>query len=68
MLSAQVRRRLPQVFVTRSTELTREWYEYERCSTTAIDAYLSPLLARYLGRLEAARQAGVRQCCRKHLC
>ena len=32
--------------------------EYERCSTTAIDAYLSPLLGRYLGRLgEAAAEA-----------
>jgi N-methylhydantoinase A len=28
--------------------------EYERCSTTVIDAYLSPLLGRYLGRLAEA--------------
>ena len=31
--------------------------EYERCSTTAIDAYLSPLLGRYLGRLGEAAAA-----------
>ncbi len=36
--------------------------EYERCSTTAIDAYLSPLLGRYLGRLgEASAAAGLPQ-------
>ncbi len=34
--------------------------EYERCSTTVIDAYLSPLLGRYLGRLgDAAAAAGL---------
>ena len=34
--------------------------EYERCSTTTIDAYLSPLLGRYLGRLgEGAEAAGL---------
>ena len=31
-----------------------QFREYERCSTTVIDAYLSPLLGRYLGRLGAA--------------
>ena len=31
--------------------------EYERSSTTAIDAYLSPLLGRYLGRLDEATAA-----------
>ena len=31
-----------------------QFREYERCSTTVIDAYLSPLLGRYLGRLASA--------------
>ena len=31
--------------------------EFERCSTTAIDAYLSPLLGRYLGSLAEAAEA-----------
>jgi N-methylhydantoinase A len=36
--------------------------EYERTSTTVIDAYLSPLLGRYLGRLgKAAGTAGLPQ-------
>ena len=34
--------------------------EYERCSTTVIDAYLSPLLGRYLaGLAEACRERGL---------
>ena len=34
--------------------------EYERCSTTVIDAYLSPLLGRYLTRLAlACEEAGI---------
>jgi N-methylhydantoinase A len=31
-----------------------EYREYERTSTTVINAYVAPLMARYLGRLEAA--------------
>jgi N-methylhydantoinase A len=38
-----LKRLLPDVFVTASTELTREWYEYERCSTAAANAYVGPL-------------------------
>ena len=33
---------LPNTYVTFSTELTREWYEYERCSTVAANAYIGP--------------------------
>ena len=32
----------PDVYVTYSTELTREWYEYERTSTVAANAYVGP--------------------------
>jgi N-methylhydantoinase A len=39
------------VHVSASHEVLAQFREYERCSTTVIDAYLSPLLARYLGRL-----------------
>ena len=35
--------------VSASHEVLPRFREYERCSTTAIDAYLSPLLGRYLG-------------------
>src|SRR5665213_4018451 len=51
--AAQILRRLlPDVFVTASTELTREWYEYERCSTAAANAYIGPQVNAYVRRLE----------------
>src|SRR6478672_8512686 len=59
-LAEALRRELPGVHVSASHEVLPRFREYERCSTTAIDAYLSPLLGRYLGRLEeAARGAGL---------
>jgi N-methylhydantoinase A len=41
-------------FVSPSSEILPEFREYERASTTAVNAYVSPALDRYLGRLEAA--------------
>ncbi|MBI3760348.1 MAG: hydantoinase/oxoprolinase family protein, partial [Chloroflexi bacterium] len=41
-------------FVSASHEVLPEFREYERTSTTAINAYVSPVIDRYLGRLEAA--------------
>ena len=38
--------------VSASHELVPEFREYERTSTTAVNAYVSPILNRYLGRLE----------------
>jgi N-methylhydantoinase A len=59
-LAEHLRRQLPGVHVSVSHEVLPRFREYERCSTTAIDAYLSPLLGRYLGRLaEAAADAGL---------
>jgi len=59
-IAAHLRRELPDVHVSASHEVLPRFREYERCSTTAIDAYLSPLLGRYLGRLgEAAAAAGL---------
>ena len=51
-IAAHLRERLPGVHVSASHQVLPRFREYERCSTTAIDAYLSPLLGRYLGRLE----------------
>jgi N-methylhydantoinase A len=59
-LAEHLRERLPGVHVSASHEVLPRFREYERCSTTAIDAYLSPLLGRYLGRLaEAATAEGL---------
>jgi N-methylhydantoinase A len=61
-IAAHLRERLPGVHVSASHEVLPRFREYERCSTTVIDAYLSPLLGRYLGRLgEAASEAGLPQ-------
>jgi N-methylhydantoinase A len=40
------------VFVTASSEILPEFREYERTSTTVVNAYVSPVLDTYLGRLE----------------
>ncbi|MGN6215838.1 MAG: hydantoinase/oxoprolinase family protein [Solirubrobacterales bacterium] len=61
-IAAALRERLPAVHVSASHEVLPRFREYERCSTTVVDAYLSPLLGRYLGRLgEAAAGAGLPQ-------
>jgi N-methylhydantoinase A len=44
---------LPDVYVTFSTDLTREWYEYERCSTVAANAYVGPQVSTYIRRLDS---------------
>src|SRR5918995_2225087 len=59
-LAARIREALPGVHVSASHEVLPQFREYERCSTTVIDAYLSPLLDRYLGRLaETAAERGL---------
>jgi N-methylhydantoinase A len=61
-IAAHLREALPEVHVSASHEVLPRFREYERCSTTAIDAYLSPLLGRYLDRLgEAASAASLPQ-------
>ena len=39
--------------VSLSSEILPEYREYERTSTTTINAYLAPVMSRYLGRLES---------------
>src|SRR6187402_2271859 len=43
----------PKLFVTLSHEIVREYREYERTSTTALNAFVGPRVQAYLGRLEA---------------
>ncbi len=45
-------------FVSPSCEVLPEFREYERASTTVVNAYVSPVLERYLSRLE--RESGVK--------
>lgn len=59
-LADRLRAELPDVHVSASHEVLPQFREYERCSTTVIDAYLSPLIGAYLGRLsESARERGL---------
>jgi N-methylhydantoinase A len=53
----ELRRRLPDAHVVASHEVAPEFREYERASTTAADAYLGPVVARYLHALTAAAAA-----------
>ncbi|MBO0737170.1 MAG: hydantoinase/oxoprolinase family protein [Alphaproteobacteria bacterium] len=47
-----VRRGLPGVYVSLSCEVLPQIKEYERVSTTVVNAYVGPALSRYLARLE----------------
>jgi N-methylhydantoinase A len=44
---------IPGLYVSLSSEVQPEFREYERLSTTVLNAYLQPVIARYLGHLEA---------------
>ena len=48
----------PGVAVTLSHELSREYREYERTSTAVLDAYIKPVVAEYLEKLEAELDEG----------
>ena len=56
-LADELRRRYPSAHVVASHEVAPEFREYERASTTTVDAYLGPVLSRYLARLGAAARA-----------
>src|SRR5205814_867279 len=59
-VAEELRRRLPGARVVASHEVAPEFREYERASTTAIDAYLGPVVARYLEGLgNACHEAGL---------
>jgi N-methylhydantoinase A len=53
----ELRRRLPAAHVVGSHEVAPEFREYERASTTAADAYLGPVVSRYLRALTGAAAA-----------
>ncbi|WP_168587839.1 hydantoinase/oxoprolinase family protein [Saccharopolyspora sp. ASAGF58] len=50
----------PELVVSLSSDCAREFREYERTTTTTIDAFLRPRISRYLSDLEdSARELGV---------
>jgi N-methylhydantoinase A len=61
-LGTALRQAFPDLHLSLSCEVAPEFREYERFSTTAIDAYLSPALAGYLHRLaQGCRERGIPQ-------
>jgi len=59
-VAEELRRRLPAARVVASHEISPEFREYERASTTAVDAYLGPAVSGYLEGLgRACSRAGL---------
>jgi N-methylhydantoinase A len=56
-IAGRLREALPGVHVSASHEVLAQFREYERWSTTTIDAYLSPLLGAYLSQLAESASA-----------
>jgi N-methylhydantoinase A len=60
--AALLQERFPETTVSISSDLVREHREYERTSTTVLDAYTRPIMDRYLGALETQlREAGLQR-------
>ncbi|MGZ4129465.1 MAG: hydantoinase/oxoprolinase N-terminal domain-containing protein, partial [Actinomycetota bacterium] len=52
---------LPDLEVVASSDISAQWREYERTSTTVLSAYVKPVVATYLGALrDRLSSAGVR--------
>jgi len=59
-IGAVLRAALPECFVTLSSEVLPEMREYERTSTTVVNAYVGPVVSRYLRSLQRRLdQAGI---------
>ncbi|HZV08572.1 MAG TPA: hydantoinase/oxoprolinase family protein, partial [Novosphingobium sp.] len=61
-LGAALRKALPGVHVSLSSEVQSEFREYERLSTSVLNAYLQPVMARYLTDLEAGLAERAPEC------
>jgi N-methylhydantoinase A len=48
---AYLRERLPKIDIALSHKVSPEWREFDRISTTAMDAYTAPVVRRYLATL-----------------
>ncbi|MEH7523268.1 hydantoinase/oxoprolinase family protein [Bacillus sp. JJ1503] len=42
----------PEVSITTSHEMTKEWREYERTNTAAMNSYVKPIASNYINQLE----------------
>ena len=61
-VKAMIERLAPNVFVSCSVDIAPKWGEYERMTATALNAYIGPVMAKYLGNLDKRlRRAGYAQ-------
>ncbi len=51
-VATRLRALLPGAYVTAGTELSREWYEFERTATVAANGYVGPQVAEYCAALD----------------
>lgn len=54
---AFIKKNWPEIFVTGSYEVTKEWREYERTSTTVLNSFVKPVAASYIDKLEEKLKA-----------
>jgi N-methylhydantoinase A len=58
-IAARIRERAPELSVSLSSDVAPKFREYERTNTTAANAYIKPIVERYIGQLEETlRQMG----------
>jgi N-methylhydantoinase A len=55
-LAKLIRDALPGTLITRSSEVVRDFREFERASTTTLSAYVQPVVQSYLERFETSLQ------------
>lgn len=52
IMGETLRKTLPSTYISLSHEILREYREYERTSTTVVNAYIGPIVRRYIEDLE----------------
>lgn len=52
-IAEYVHEKWPEVYISTSTDLSKEWREYERTSTAVLNAYIKPIANNYLTNLES---------------
>jgi N-methylhydantoinase A len=56
-LKEMIRDLAPHMFISCSVDLAPKWGEYERITATALNAYIGPVMAKYLGNLDRRLKA-----------
>ncbi|MBM7714994.1 N-methylhydantoinase A [Bacillus thermophilus] len=52
MAKAYIQKHWPEVYVTASFEISKEWREYERTNTTVLNSYVKPIATEYINNLK----------------